>query len=221
VFATIEVNTDSGVPVRPRRQRICSTSSRPCHHQAVGQFIDNQYDIRHFILPVRGLVVALDVAHAYLRQFLVAVVHFLVQPAQGFDSFLGGDNNRYRQLWDAVIGVNSTRFGSIMIKRRSSGVFCINRQATIAFRHTVLPLPVAPAHEQMPAFWPGRPRRPPRLRPCLEPMVILVLAASFWKTGVSMTPRKLTAAGNRIRYHLDTDDCLAWHRCFDTDRWGG
>ena len=75
----------------------------PGHHQ-VGQFVDDQHDVRHLVFARPRLVVALDVAHAHFRQFLVAVVHFLVQPAQGFDSFLCCDNNRYRQLRDTVVG---------------------------------------------------------------------------------------------------------------------
>src|SRR4030042_760697 len=87
--------------------------------------------------------------------------------------------------------VSSTLLGSIRIKRTSLGVLFISRQQIIVLRHTVLPLPVAPATRRWGILVKSAEIDSPPA-PLPNARAILDLETNFWNALVSTTPRRLT-----------------------------
>ena len=72
------------------------------HHQ-VGQFVDNDDDMRQPVLRQHLFVVALQVAHADLREGRVAVLHLAYQPGQRLHRLFGVRNRRRQQMRQLVV----------------------------------------------------------------------------------------------------------------------
>ena len=116
---------------------------KPAHHHQVGQLVDDERQEGHGVLGLG--VVAGDVAGADFLHQLVAAEHLPHHRAEGRVDLFHVDDNRGYQVGDAVEGVSSTRLGSTINIRSWSGGLVNNREATIEFMQTLLPLPVAPA----------------------------------------------------------------------------
>jgi hypothetical protein len=66
-------------------------------------------------------VVAVDVADAHLGHLAIALFHLAHDPLEGHDGLFRVGHDGRQKVRDAVIDESSSIFGSIMIRRHSSG----------------------------------------------------------------------------------------------------
>ena len=91
-------------------------------------------------------VVRLDIAHGDAGELLVARLHLADDRLQRADDLVHVDDDFVKaRCGMPAKAESSTRFGSIITNRTSSGVACIMMPAMMAFMQTLLPVPVAPA----------------------------------------------------------------------------
>ncbi len=154
------------------------------------------------------------IAHADLGELLVARFHFANDRLQRADDLVHvHDDLAEGHVWDSAKADSSTRFGSIITKRTSSGFAFIMSPLMIEFMQTLLPQPVAPAMSRWGIFARsatiGTPETPlPRA------------SASFAFERERPELFRLHHRAHRdhrgaVVWHLDADDSAPGHRRLD------
>ena len=99
------------------------------HHHQVVELVDDHDQVGEAIEAFLGqqarikfLPIADDVAHLGIGQEVVATIHLAHRPLQGLGRLLGVGDHPGEQVGNPVVLPSSTRLGSTMIRRTSSGV---------------------------------------------------------------------------------------------------
>ncbi len=110
------------------------------HHQ-VGQLVDDHDPVGHALGDLWVLVVGVDVAHGQRGEALVARLHLVRSRRRSVPTTFSTSTTIEENARCGIIAKpdSSTRLGSIITKRTSSGLACMRRQAMIELMQTLLP----------------------------------------------------------------------------------